>query len=50
MMLYLMIFMVIALVAVLPIWPYNKKWDTLPAMGIGLVVLGLGIMWYMGKL
>jgi Protein of unknown function (DUF3309) len=33
------IFLLIALVATLPIWPHSKKWGFYPISGISLVIL-----------
>lgn len=46
----LLVVLIVAFIASLPIWPYNRKWDSLPAMGVGIALAVLALMLYMGRL
>lgn len=46
----LLIILIAAFLAALPVWPYSKTWGSLPSLGIGIVLAGMGMMMYMDKL
>jgi uncharacterized protein DUF3309 len=49
-MLILPIFVIIALVATLPIWPHSKKWGFYPIGGISVIILILLFLYWTGRL
>jgi Protein of unknown function (DUF3309) len=49
-MLILPVFLLIALVASLPIWPHSKKWGFYPISGVGLVILIMLFLFWTGRL
>jgi len=49
-MLILPIFVIIALVATLPIWPHSKKWGFYPIGGISVIILILLFLYWTGHL
>ena len=46
----LAIILILALVGTLPHWPYSSGWGYGPSSGIGLVVLILVILLFMGRI
>ena len=50
MFLILTIVLIVALVGSLPTWPHSKNWGHYPAVGIGLILLILLILFFLGKL
>jgi hypothetical protein len=44
------IFVIIALVASLPIWPHSKKWGFYPISGVSLVILIILFLFWTGRL
>jgi hypothetical protein len=44
------VFLLIALVASLPIWPHSKKWSFYPISGVGLVILIILFLFWTGRL
>jgi uncharacterized protein DUF3309 len=46
----LLIILVIALIGAIPTWPYSRGWGYAPSGGLGLVVLILLILFFMGRL
>jgi hypothetical protein len=44
------IFVLIALVASLPIWPHSKKWGFYPIAGISAVILIILFLFWSGRL
>ena len=49
-MLILPVFVIIALVATLPIWPHSKKWGFFPIGGISVIILILLFLYWTGRL
>jgi bacteriorhodopsin len=49
-MLILPVFVIIALVATLPIWPHSKKWGFYPIGGISVIILILLFLYWTGRL
>lgn len=48
--LLLLIILILALVGVLPSWPYSRGWGYGPTGGVGLVVAVLIILLLMGRI
>ena len=48
--LLLFIILVILLIGLLPSWPYSRGWGYYPSSGVGLIVLILLILLFMGLL
>ncbi|KFN38162.1 membrane protein [Smithella sp. F21] len=46
----LIVILVLALVGVLPTWPYSKSWGFYPSGGVGLVLLVLIILLIAGRI
>jgi hypothetical protein len=46
----LTIVVIVALVGSLPIWPHSKSWGYFPIGGVGVVVLIILILLFLGKL
>lgn len=44
------IFVLVALVGSLPVWPHSKGWGFYPVAGIGLVILILLVLFWTGHL
>jgi hypothetical protein len=44
------VFVIIALVASLPIWGHNKKWGFYPLGGVSLLILILLFLFWTGRL
>lgn len=44
------IFILVAIVGTLPIWPHSKKWGFYPISGISLIILILLILFWTGHL
>jgi hypothetical protein len=44
------VFVLIALVATLPIWPHSKKWGFYPLAGVSVVILILLFLVWTGRL
>jgi hypothetical protein len=44
------IFVIIALIATLPIWPHSKKWGFYPIGGISAIILILLFLYWTGRL
>ena len=42
-------FLLIALVAVLPIWPHSKKWSFYPLGGLSLLILIVLFLFWTGR-
>jgi hypothetical protein len=40
------IFVIIALVGALPIWPHSRNWSFYPIGGVSVVILIILIVWY----
>ena len=50
MFLILTIVLIIALVGSLPKWPHSKDWGYYPTGGVGLILIILLILYFLGKL
>ena len=46
----LLIILILILVGALPTWPYSAGWGYYPSSGLGLVVVVLLILVFMGRL
>ncbi len=46
----LIIILVLLLIAALPTWPYSSGWGYYPSGGLGLILLILLILLFMGRL
>ena len=46
----LAVFVLIALVGSLPIWPHSKKWGFYPISGVSLVILIILVLYWTGHL
>jgi len=44
------VFLLIALVASLPIWPHSRKWSFYPISGVGLAILIILFLFWSGHL
>ncbi len=44
------VFLIIALVASLPIWRHSKKWSFYPISGVGLVIVIILFLFWTGRL
>ena len=45
----LLIFLILALVGALPVWPHSKSWGYYPTSGLGLVVVVLLVFVLVGR-
>ena len=48
--LILLVILVVLLVGALPAWPHSRSWGYYPSGGLGLVVLVLLLMLFMGRI
>ena len=48
--LFLLVLLVFALVATLPMWPHSQRWGYYPGGGVGLVVLIIVVLISSGRL
>ena len=48
--LVLMIVLVLLLLGTIPSWPHSRNWGYFPSGGIGLVLVILLILYFMGRL
>jgi hypothetical protein len=46
--LVLLILLIVLLVGALPTWPYSTGWSYYPSGGLGVVVIVLLVMYFMG--
>ena len=46
----LLIILVLAFLGMIPVWPHSRSWGYAPSGGVGLIVLILVILFFMGKL
>ena len=46
--LVLLILLIVLLVGALPTWPYSTGWSDYPSGGLGVVVIVLLVMYFMG--
>jgi hypothetical protein len=46
----LSVFVLVALVGSLPIWPHSKKWGFAPISGVSLIILVILILFWSGHL
>ncbi len=46
----LLIFLVLALLGVIPTWPHSRSWGYGPSGGVGLIVIILVILLLMGRI
>lgn len=46
----LLIILILALVGLIPVWPYSRPWGYGPSGGIGLIVLIIVILLLLGKI
>jgi len=46
----LIIILVLALVGVIPAWPHSRSWGYGPSGGVGLIVVILLILLFLGKI
>jgi hypothetical protein len=46
----LLIFLVLALLGVIPAWPHSRSWGYGPSGGVGLIVIILVILLLMGRI
>jgi hypothetical protein len=46
----LIVILVLALIGALPTWPYSRGWGYYPSGGVGLIVLILVILLFLGRL
>jgi hypothetical protein len=44
------VFLIIALVATLPIWRHSKKWGFYPISGVSLIILIILFLFWTGRL
>jgi hypothetical protein len=49
-MVILPIFVLIAIVATLPVWPHSKKWGFYPVSGISVIILIILVLLWTGHL
>lgn len=49
-MIVLPVFIIIALVGSLPIWPHSKKWGFYPISGVSVIILILLFLFWTGRL
>ena len=48
--LFWLLVLIVILVAVLPSWPYSRRWGYYPSGGLGLVVLIVLLLWLFGMI
>ncbi len=46
----LAVFVLVALVGSLPIWPHSKSWGFTPISGVGVIILIILILYWTGHL
>ncbi|MFZ3208435.1 MAG: DUF3309 family protein [Geobacteraceae bacterium] len=46
----LIVILILILVGVLPTWPHSRNWGYYPSSGLGLILLILIILLFLGKL
>jgi hypothetical protein len=46
----LLIILILALLGVIPIWPHSRSWGYAPGGGVGLVVIILLILVFLGRI
>jgi hypothetical protein len=46
----LAVFVLVALVGSLPIWPHSKKWGFVPISGVSVIILVILILFWTGHL
>lgn len=42
--------LVLALVALVPTWPYNKSWSYYPAGGVGAIIVTMIVLLFMNRI
>ena len=48
--LILLVILVVLLIGALPTWPHSQSWGYYPSGGLGLVLLILLLMFFMGRI
>jgi low affinity Fe/Cu permease len=48
--LFLIPILILALVAVVPTWPYNRNWSYYPSGGVGAIIVLTIVLLFMNKL
>ena len=46
----LIIILILMLLGALPLWPHSRSWGAYPSGGLGLVVLILIVLFFMGRI
>lgn len=46
----LIIILILMLLGALPLWPHSRNWGAYPSGGLGLVVLILIVLFFMGRI
>ncbi len=46
----LIMFLILALIGVLPTWPHSRSWGYYPSSGIGIVLVILVVLLLMGRI
>ena len=46
----LVVILILMLLGALPLWPHSRSWGAYPSGGLGLVVLILIILFFMGRI
>ena len=46
----LLIILVLALVGIIPTWPHSRSWGYGPSSGIGLLLIIVLVLFFLGKL
>jgi hypothetical protein len=46
----LLIIIVLLLLAALPTWPHSREWGYAPTGGLGLILIILLVLWFLGYL
>lgn len=46
----LLVILILLLLGALPLWPHSKSWGAYPSGGLGLIVLILLVLLFMGRI
>ncbi len=46
----LLIVLILALLGIIPVWPHSRSWGYAPSGGVGLIVIILLILLFLGRI
>ena len=46
----LLVILILALLGIIPIWPHSRSWGYAPSGGVGLIVIILVILLFLGRI